>query len=212
MLRHFDRLRGGGTSVAQLMLTQIGDRGVMMIAQRKILVVDDDAMLREMLTVMLEQANYEVIVASDGVSGVEISNSGRPDLVIIDGLMPKMHGFLACKLIKQLEHAPKVILLSGVYTKPRYKLEAKYEYHADEFLTKPFMPADLLACVAKHLASLPQLGPELQPRLASTETLERHKTTPFEVKGPARPARPAGYSANWKANTPLKGEPVSTNR
>src|SRR6266478_7837754 len=127
-----------------------------MSAKRRILVVDDDAMLREMFTIILEQANYEVIVASDGVSGVEISKYEKPDLVILDGLMPKMHGFLACKAIKQMEQAPKVILLSGVYTKPTYKLEAKYEYKADEYLTKPIKPADLLACVEKHLASLPQ--------------------------------------------------------
>src|SRR5438876_124620 len=168
-----------------------------MAAKRRILVVDDDAMLREMFTIILEQANYEVIVASDGVSGVAISKNERPDLVILDGLMPKMHGFLACKSIKQLEHAPKVILLTGVYTKPTYKLEAKYSYNADELLTKPIKPGDLLACVEKHVASLPQCRPELQSRLA-TETLEPYDTTAFDIPGLSRPARPAGYSATWK--------------
>lgn len=180
-----------------------------MSAKRKILVVDDDAMLREMFKIILEQANYEVIVASDGISGVAKSKYEKPDLVILDGLMPKMHGFLACKAIKELEPAPKVILLTGVYTKPSYKVEAKYQYNADEFLTKPIKPGDLLACVEKHLASLPH-RPELQSRLASSEALERHNTTDFEVSGLSRPARSAGYSATWKAF--LMREPVSTSR
>jgi len=181
-----------------------------MSAKRKILVVDDEAMLREMFKFILEQANYEVIVASDGISGVAKSKYEKPDLVILDGLMPKMHGFLACEAIKKQEQAPKVILLTGVYTNPRYKLEAKYQYNADEFLTKPISPGDLLACVEKLLASLSQHRPELQPQLASTETFERHKTTDFEISGLSRPTGPSGYSATWKAF--LKGEPVSTSR
>jgi len=194
------------------MLTQISERGIPMSAKRRILVVDDEAILREMFTIILEQANYEVMVASDGVSGVEKSKAERPDLVIVDGLMPKMHGFLACKAIKQLEHPPKVILLTGVYTNPRYKLEAKYQYNADEFLTKPIKPADLVACVEKLLAGLPQDRPELQPRLESVETaeLELHQTTGFEVQGLPRPARKSGYSATWRGTASLKGEPVST--
>jgi two-component system alkaline phosphatase synthesis response regulator PhoP len=163
---------------------------VLMCAQRRILIVDDDEILRRMFKLMLEQADYEVIVASDGVSGVEMSKSEKPDLVIIDGLMPKMHGFLACKVIKQLQHPPKVILLTGVYTKPSYRLEAKYEYKADEFLTKPINHGELLACVEKHLASLPKERPESQPRSAST--------TDYEVQGLPRPTQPAGYSATWK--------------
>jgi DNA-binding response OmpR family regulator len=181
-----------------------------MSAKRKILVVDDDAMLREMFKIILEQANYEVIVASDGSSGVTKSQYERPDLVILDGLMPKLHGFLACQAIKKLEHPPKVILLTGVYTKPTYKLEAKYEYKADEFLTKPINPGDLLACVERHLAGLPLRGPELQSRLASTETAERYDPTGFDVQGLSQSVRPAGYSASWKATAPSKGEPVST--
>src|SRR5687767_7292743 len=115
-----------------------------MAAKRKILVVDDDMMLQEMFKIILEQADYEVIVASDGVSGVASCTYERPDLVIIDGLMPRMHGFLACKAIKKLEHAPKVIFLTGIYTRPQYRLEAKYGYNADEFLTKPMSRGDLL--------------------------------------------------------------------
>ena len=114
-------------------------------------------MIRELLTTVLERANYDVILAEDGLSAVEKATSEKPDLVITDGLLPKLHGFLACKAIKALDSAPKVILLTGVYTKMTYKWEVKAQYGADDLLTKPTRPADLLACVEKHLAHLPQL-------------------------------------------------------
>lgn len=178
--------------------------------KRKILVVDDEKMLRDLFKHILEQANYEVIVAEDGVNGIAKCKYEKPDLVILDGLMPKMHGFLVCKEIKKLEDAPKVILLTGVYTKPSYKLEAKYQYNADELLTKPISPGDLLASVEKLLAGLPEHRPELQAQVASTETLGGQKTSDFEAPRRPRPTGPTGYSANWKAF--LKGDPLSSSR
>ena len=119
--------------------------------QRKILVADDDRITREIIGTILTKAGHEVIFAEDGKSAVELSSTERPDLVFIDGLMPKMHGFLACKAIKELESPPKVILLTGVYTKPSYKWEAKGTFDADDLLKKPCGPDELLACLEKHL-------------------------------------------------------------
>ena len=64
-----------------------------------------------------------------------------------------MHGFLACKAIKELDAPPKVILLTGIYTKPAYKWEAKGTFGADDLLRKPSSPEELLACIEKHLPS-----------------------------------------------------------
>jgi len=181
-----------------------------MSAKRKILVVDDEATLRDMFKFILEKANYEVIQASDGASGVAQSRSEKPDLVILDGLMPKMHGFLACEAIKKQENPPKVIILTGVYTNPRYKMEAKYQYKADEFLTKPISPANLLACVEKLLDGLPQRQAVLQQQPVAVEIFERLKTGDRERPAASAPVRSNGYSATWKSI--LKVEPVSTNR
>jgi DNA-binding response OmpR family regulator len=101
----------------------------------------------------LTRAGYEVIFAEDGRTAVSKSNDERPDLVIIDGLLPGLHGFLACKAIKELDLPPKVILHTAVYTKPSYKWEAKGEYGADDVLYKPVKPDALLACIEKHLAA-----------------------------------------------------------
>jgi len=117
----------------------------------KILVIDDDATTREILRAVLEPHGYEVIVAADGISGVAAAFSEKPDLVITDGLLPKLHGFRVCKTIKEFDSPPKVILLTGLYTKPTYKWEVKNEFLADDLLTKPADAVTLLACVEKHL-------------------------------------------------------------
>ena len=126
-----------------------------MSTPRKILVADDSLLIREALRMMLAPEGYQVIFAEDGQKAVEMAASEKPDLVIADGLMPKLHGFLACKAIKELENAPRVVLLTGVYTKPSYKWEVKKNYGADDLLCKPVNRSELIACVEQQLAGLP---------------------------------------------------------
>jgi len=123
---------------------------------KKILIADDDPPLRKVLGKILTEAGYDVVLAEDGESAVEKAASERPHLVIADALMPKMHGFVACKKIKQMESPPKVIMLTAVYTKRNYKWEAREQYGADDFMTKPFELAELLACIERHLANSPR--------------------------------------------------------
>jgi DNA-binding response OmpR family regulator len=118
---------------------------------KKILIADDECFIRDMLKVLLTRAGYDLIFAEDGQSAVEMAKAESPDLVLIDGLMPKMHGFLACKAIKEQDAPPKIIILTAVYTKPSYRWEVKNTYSADDILVKPFKAADLLACIQKHL-------------------------------------------------------------
>jgi CheY-like chemotaxis protein len=125
------------------------------IRNQKILVADDDQPLRKVLGKILRSAGYEVILVEDGKAAVEKAIEERPDLVITDGLMPKMHGFLVCQAIKALQSPPKVIMLTAVYTKMHYKWEAKEKYGADELMTKPFEVAELLDCIARHLTVSP---------------------------------------------------------
>ncbi|HWP43659.1 MAG TPA: response regulator [Blastocatellia bacterium] len=121
---------------------------------RRILVADDDPPLRKVLGKLLTQAGYEVLLAEDGLSAVEKVKAERPDLVITDALMPKMHGFSVCKAIKQLEEPPKVIILTAVFTKPKYQHEAKRDYGADEVMSKPFEVSDLLTRISAQLSEM----------------------------------------------------------
>ena len=139
-----------------------------MHTQKKILVADDDRVMRELLGGILTKAGYDVIFAQDGLEAVNQASNEQPDLVLMDGLMPKMHGFLACKTIKQLAAPPKVILLTGIYTKPTYKWEAKREHLADELLSKPFDRESLLGSIAKLLSDLDHERGD-QPSLAEED-------------------------------------------
>lgn len=120
----------------------------------KILIADDDRVTRELLGRTLKNAGYDVLFAEDGLDAVERASTEKPEIVLMDGLMPKMHGFVACKTIKELEDPPKVILLTGIYTKPTYKWEAKGTYLADGFLSKPFDKDLLLALIERLLLDL----------------------------------------------------------
>jgi DNA-binding response OmpR family regulator len=159
--------------------------------QRKILVIDDDAVTRELLRSVLTNADYEVVLAADGLSGVETARSEKPDLVITDGLLPKMHGFLVCRAIKEFDSPPKVIILTGLYTKPTYKWTVKHEYGADDLLLKPMKLPDLLACVKKQLADLPALDwPDALPSTVPIESAERDtRTRDDEPRGRAAGVR-----------------------
>jgi CheY-like chemotaxis protein len=119
---------------------------------KKILVADDDAPLRKVLRKILVNAGYHVILVEDGKAAIEKTRTEKPDLVITDCLMPKMHGFLVCKAIKEMPSPPRVIMLTAVYTKLQYKWEARDRYGADDMFTKPFEVAELLASIKKQLA------------------------------------------------------------
>src|SRR6185369_1522229 len=108
----------------------------------KILVAEDDPITRALFKIVLENAGYEVILVEDGAAAVEKATSEHPDLVITDGLLPKLHGFLVCQAIKALDPAPKVIICTAIYTKMTYKWEVKNKYQADDLLIKPVSPAE----------------------------------------------------------------------
>jgi two-component system, OmpR family, alkaline phosphatase synthesis response regulator PhoP len=124
-----------------------------MTPQKRILVADDDRFMREMLRIILSRARYDVTFAEDGRAAVDKAADEKPDLVLSDGLLPKLHGFEACKAIKKLEHPPKVVLLTGTYTKPTYKHQVIEQYGADAVLNKPFKADDLLSCIETQLAA-----------------------------------------------------------
>src|SRR5216683_2759866 len=66
-----------------------------------------------------------------------IVESSRPDIVITDALMPKIDGRELCRLIKRVDPSIKVVVMSGLYTKSHYRVEAMHQFQADEYLAKP---------------------------------------------------------------------------
>jgi two-component system alkaline phosphatase synthesis response regulator PhoP len=121
---------------------------------RTILVVDDEASFREILEFNLKEAGYNVITASNGVEALDRVRKDHPDLVLLDGLLPKMHGFDVCKAIKADPEVRGtiVIIMTAVYKKIQYKYEVKEQFGADDFITKPFDLKDVMAMIGRHLS------------------------------------------------------------
>ncbi len=122
----------------------------------KILLIDDDADFVESTKIVLESKPYEVIVAVDGNEGLRKAREERPDLILLDVIMPVENGFTAAEQLKKdpkLAEIP-VLMLTSYSTRgagtgiPRSRgLEVEYE----DYIDKPVSPNDLLKIVAKHL-------------------------------------------------------------
>ena len=130
------------------------EREGLMTKPKKILVVDDDQLMRMMLHIMLTRAGYEVMSAENGQSAIEKVATEKPDLVLTDGLMPDMHGLIVCKAIKRLASPPKVVLLTAS-TSEMKRAEA---CAPDEILIKPVRAAELITCIEKLLADTCQFA------------------------------------------------------
>ena len=118
------------------------------MANEKILVVDDDANICELLRLYLTKEGYQVTVANDGEEGLEKFNAVKPDMVLLDVMMPGEDGFAVCRRIRSLTEAP--ILFLSARTDEAAVLEG-LGIGADDFLSKPFRVAELRARVAAHL-------------------------------------------------------------
>jgi len=116
-------------------------------SRKKILIVEDDADTLVLIQHFLKDSGHELLISRRGDEAFELTLSHQPDLAIIDGLIPGIHGFELCRMIKEeprLAKKPKVILMSSLYKAQKYKFEV-VEFKADEFMVKPFSKNDLLS-------------------------------------------------------------------
>jgi two-component system, OmpR family, KDP operon response regulator KdpE len=125
-------------------------------------VVDDDAHITEVLGVSFSAHGYEVRLADDGSSALEVSAHWQPDLIITDLSMPKMGGLALCQAIRASSDVPIIVL--SVKEKETTKVEA-LECGADDYVTKPFGMNELLARVAAAL----RRASAVSPRMVSIE-------------------------------------------
>ncbi|HMP39464.1 MAG TPA: response regulator transcription factor [Roseiflexaceae bacterium] len=107
-----------------------------------ILLIEDDEILLDVLRYNLEQAGYAVETASDGVSGLELSRRIRPDLVILDVMLPRLDGFSVCRTITRESLVPIVLLTALQDESHRI---AGLELGAIDYVVKPFSMGELLA-------------------------------------------------------------------
>lgn len=104
----------------------------------KILIVDDDAGIRMLLSKFLQKEGFEVLLGEDGLEGVELAKKHQPDLILLDVVMPRMDGLTAARLIKfykPLSEVPIVFLTAKDADK---EIELAQEVRAEVYITKPF--------------------------------------------------------------------------
>ena len=115
----------------------------------KLLVVDDEPKIREVIREYAEVNGYEVTEAADGMSAVGLCKLNEYDLVILDIMMPKLDGFSACKEIKKIQDVP-IIMLSA--RGEEYDKLFGFELGIDDYIVKPFSPKELMARINVVLA------------------------------------------------------------
>lgn len=123
----------------------------------RILVVDDEAQITRVLRTTLSAARYDLRVANDGDTALEIMKDWTPDLVITDVSMPNMDGLALCREIRMRSQVPIIVL--SVKEDERTKVKA-LDLGADDYVTKPFNINELLARVRANLRRAPASEPE----------------------------------------------------
>jgi two-component system alkaline phosphatase synthesis response regulator PhoP len=112
---------------------------------KKVLVIDDDADILELLIYNLEKEGYEVKSSANGLEGIETAKQFMPDLILMDIMMPIMDGIEAGKVIKNTEKLKHIHLLYLTARAEEYSEVAAFELGADDYLTKPIKPRALLS-------------------------------------------------------------------
>jgi len=133
-----------------------------------VLVVEDDETFRYLLSEQLESQDYEVLMAEDGERGVQMARERRPDLVLLDVLMPGIDGWEACRRIREFSDVPIMMLTCRGSELDKVR---GLEIGADDYLTKPVGYMELVARVRallrrSYLSTTPQQMVQVDERLA----------------------------------------------
>lgn len=112
------------------------------MANRTVLVVDDERKIVELVQAYLEKDGYRVLVAYDGLQALEIARQKRPDLIVLDLLLPGLDGLDVCRILRAESDVP-IIMLTARSTEDDRLLGL--DLGADDYVTKPFSPRELMA-------------------------------------------------------------------
>jgi DNA-binding response OmpR family regulator len=155
----------------------------------RVLVVDDDPGIVKVVRAYLEQAGFEVSVAYDGKKAMQIARNDRPDLVILDLMLPEMDGWDVCRALRKESDVPIIMLTARVEESDKL---IGLELGADDYVTKPFSPRELVArvrSVLRRVGGMPS-RPERLSRGEITIDLSRHSV---EVRGEAVDLTPTEF-------------------
>lgn len=156
--------------------------------QRRILIVDDEPGLRELVRINLEHEGYEVLQAENGLEALNVVKDQHPDMVVLDVMMPDMDGWEACRRLREFSPIPVLMLTARVQSKD---IVTGLDSGADDYLLKPFNMDELMARVRALLRRVP--SPNRPVTAANSEiTIEKQKREVL-VRGEAVDLTPTEY-------------------
>ncbi|MBP0017037.1 MAG: EAL domain-containing protein [Cyanobacteria bacterium SBLK] len=131
----------------------------------KILVIEDDPQIQDSILDILELEDYEIVMANNGRTGVEIALKEQPELIVCDVMMPQMNGYEVLRILRSQTATATTPFIFLTAKADRTDLRQGMELGADDYLTKPFTPRELLQAVETCLAKRAALAREYDERL-----------------------------------------------
>ncbi len=121
----------------------------------RVLVAEDERKTREFLVGLLERAGCETMVAAAGFEAVKVTQERRPQILLLDGLLPEMHGFEIARFVRGIDrdYRPRIVLVTAVYKHSRYRSEARLKYGVDQYLVKPVTTEQIANAVFGEIVS-----------------------------------------------------------
>lgn len=166
----------------------------------KILIIEDESSLRETLAYRFRQEGYEVNTCAEGIGGLHLAHTWKPDLLLLDVMLPGLDGFEICRRLKAESDLPILLLTARVDEIDRV---VGLEIGADDYITKPFSMRELIARVKTRLRSYHQLqaakngtqaaGPEPGDELIFGNLVQDKKRHEFRLDGNPLGLKPREY-------------------
>jgi len=123
------------------------------MGKKKILVVDDSRTALFMVTTILRKERYELVTASDGEQALEMAASERPDLILMDVIMPRKTGFEACRELKRREDTRAIPVILVTTRGEGENVEAGFQSGCNDYVTKPINALELLTKVREQMGA-----------------------------------------------------------
>lgn len=125
------------------------------MSKTKVMIVDDDSRIRDLLRIYLIKADFQVIEAEDGITALLLHQQNKPDIILLDIMMPVLDGLETCRQIRKLDSTPIILLTAR--TEEEDKLMA-FGSGADDYVEKPFNPSEVIARIRAILRRRPASG------------------------------------------------------
>jgi CheY-like chemotaxis protein len=109
------------------------------VERLRVLIAEDEKKTREFLVSVVDALGCQTLVSAGGLEAVKLVQEHHPQALLIDGLMPEMHGFEVARFVRALDPAyrPRIVIITAIYKDARYQTEARLKFGVDHYLVKP---------------------------------------------------------------------------